>query len=105
MAFLAAAGQKAILTLQQNFLQFQYLQLQNKIRYTETCMDALRTSGGENYTDSAEYVYYEQLDEEYETQKDALDEQITAITNEISTLKTMVQNNIKSSCTLNLSGS
>ena len=54
------------------------------------------------------YTYYQDiydLSEQLETEKDSLDSQITAIENEISGLKTMVNNNIKSSCTLNLLGS
>ena len=44
-----------------------------------------------------------QQQEEYlTTRQDALDSQISLLDNEISSMKTMVQNNIKSSCGLNL---
>ena len=55
-----------------------------------------------DYTEDADYIYYEQMDEQLETEKDSLDSQLTAIENEISSLKTLVNNNIKTSCTLNL---
>jgi hypothetical protein len=60
------------------------------------------SSGANDYTQDASYIYYEDLDDQLETEKDSLDSQLTAIENEISGLKTLVNNNIKSSCTLNL---
>lgn len=108
MAFLALASQKALLTLQQNFLQLQYTSIENQVLYATSQMTAIEReysnydSDDMDYTDDADYIYYEQLDEQLETEKDSLDSQLTAISNEISSLKTMVNNNIKSSCTLNL---
>lgn len=61
-------------------------------------------SSDESYEDDADYIYYEQLDEQLQTEKDLLDSQITELDSQISSMKTLVQNNIKSSCTLNLSG-
>lgn len=106
MAFLALASQKSLLTLQKNFLQFQYVSIQNQIQYATSQMTAIEReySGddGADYTEDADYIYYQDLDDQLETEKDSLDSQLTAIENEISSLKTMVNNNIKSSCTLNL---
>ena len=106
MAFLALASQKSLLTLQKNFLQFQYTSIQNQIQYAEAQMSEVQRkySGdtGSDYTEDADYIYYSQLDEQLGTEKDSLDSQLTAIENEISSLKTLVNNNIKSSCTLNL---
>ncbi len=109
MAFLALASQKSLLTLQKNFLQFQYTSIQNQIQYAASQMTAVEReyAGMEDsdYTEDANYIYYEDLSDQLETEKDSLDTQLTAIENEISGLKTLVNNNIKSSCTLNLLGS
>ncbi|MBD5402395.1 hypothetical protein HDR58_06295 [bacterium] len=109
MAFLALASQKSLLTLQKNFLQFQLVSIQNQIQYGTSVMAAIQkeydSDSQEDYTDNADYIYYEQLDEQLNSEKDSLDSQLTVIENEISSLKTLVNNNIKSSCTLNLVGS
>ena len=106
MAFLALASQKSLLTLQKNFLQFQLISIQNQIHYATSQMTAIEKeySGqdGADATEDADYIYYESLDEQLETEKDSIESQITAIENEVSGLKTLVNNNIKSSCTLNL---
>jgi hypothetical protein len=99
------------LTLQKNFLQLQYISISNQEQYAEAQMAEIQkdyssttTTGSSNsdYTDDASYIYYEQLDEQLQTEKDSIDSQLTEIDNEISSLKTLVNNNIKSSCTLNL---
>ena len=108
MAFLALASQKSLLTLQKNFLQFQYVSIQNQIQYATSKMtevERMYSGSDDDYTEDADYIYYEDLSDQLETEKDSLDSQLTAIENEISGLKTLVNNNIKSSCTLNLLGS
>lgn len=106
MAFLALASQKSLLTLQKNFLQFQQVGIQNQIQLAESQMSAIQKNyDNKDYQDDADYIYYEQLDEQLGSEKDLLDSQITEIDSQISSMKTLVQNNIKSSCTLNLSGS
>lgn len=105
MAFLALASQKSLLTLQKNFYQFQYISIQNQIQAATAQMTAIEreySGSDENYTDDADYIYYSDLSDSLETEKDSIDSQLTAIENEISGLKTLVNNNIKSSCTLNL---
>lgn len=105
MAFLALASQKSLLTLQKNFLQFQQVGIQNQIQLAESQMSAIQKCyDNKDYQDDADYIYYEQLDEQLGSEKDLLDSQITEIDSQISSMKTLVQNNIKSSCTLNLSG-
>lgn len=106
MSFLALASQKSALMLQKNFLQFNLIKIQNEASYAASCMNDVRkqlTQGGtQEYEDDPMYIYYEQLDEQLETEKDAIETQITLLENEISGLKTMVNSNIKSSCTLNI---
>jgi hypothetical protein len=112
MAFLALASQKSVLALQKNFLQLQYISISNQEQYAAAQMAEVQkeytsssssSSSSSDYTDDATYIYYEQLDEQLQTEKDSIDSQLTEIENEISSLKTLVNNNIKSSCTLNLS--
>ncbi len=105
MAFLALASQKSLLALQKNFLQFQLLSIQNQTHYATSQMTAIEreySSTDEDCTENADFIYYENLSEQLETEKDSIESQLTAIENEISGLKTLVNNNIKSSCTLNL---
>ena len=109
MAFLALASQKSLLTLQKNFLQFQLLSIMNQTNYAASQMTAIeRQYAGLEDSDCSmdpNFIYYEDLSNQLETEKDSIESQITALENEISGLKTMVNNNIKSSCTLNLLGS
>ena len=42
MAFLALASQKSLLTLQKNFLQFQYVSIQNQIQSATAGMTAIQ---------------------------------------------------------------
>ena len=105
MAFLALAGQKSLMMLQKNFLQFQQISIMNQIQVATAGMTAVEkeySGSDDDYTEDANYIYQQQLDEQLETEKDSLDSQITALDSEISSLKTLVQNNIKSGCTLNL---
>lgn len=106
MAFLALASQKSLMMLQKNFLQFQYTSIMNQTQAATaqmTAIERLYADSDDDYTEDASYIYYQELSDQLETEKDSLDSQLTAIENEISGLKTLVQNNIKSSCTLNLS--
>jgi len=117
MAFLALGAQKSVLTLQKNFLQLQYISISNQNQYAMSQMTAIEreyaeinnankqagnTSNLADYTEDINYMYYEDLSDQLETEKDAIDSQMTALESEISSLKTLVNNNIKSSCTLNL---
>ena len=105
MAFLALASQKSLLTLQQNFLQLQLIRIQNDQHYYAAEMSSIKHqySGSDaSYDEDPLYLRYEQLDEELSSEKDAIESQITEIQNEISSLKTLVNSNIKSSCTLNI---
>ena len=108
MAFLALASQKSLLTLQKNFLQFQLLSIMNQTNYATSQMAAIEreyAASDQDCTQNADFIYYEDLSDQLETEKDSIESQITALENEISGLKTMVNNNIKSSCTSHLLGS
>lgn len=105
MAFLALASQKSLLTLQKNFLQFQQISIMNQTHYWATMANNIQrelSAEEKDYTNDPSFIYYSEMEQQLETEKDSIETQITAIENEISGLKTLVNNNIKSSCTLNL---
>ena len=54
--------------------------------------------------DDPMYIQLQQEESYLETRQDSLDSQISLMENEISSLKNLVNSNIKSSCTLNLIG-
>ena len=106
MSFLALTSQKSLLSLQRNFVQFQMMSIMNQINYAAAQMDAIKreysSQDEQDYTDDADFIYYEDLDEQLSSEKDLLETQNTALENEINSLNQIVKNNIKSSCTLNL---
>ncbi len=105
MSFLALDAQKSLLTLQRNQLQLELMQNMSAANLVTKEMQVIMKSNPDGYDTDANYLYYEQMDEMYSTEKDSIESQITAIDNEISSLKTMVTNNIKNTCSLNLIGS
>ncbi len=111
MTFLAIDSQKSLLTLQKSQLQFEQTLVMNQANWIMQEMSARSeelngsTSGTSVDLDQDPYYVMLQQQEEYlTTRQDALDSQISLLDNEISSMKTMVQNNIKSSCGLNLIG-
>ena len=108
MTFLAIDSQKSLLTLQKSQLQFEQTLVTNQANWIMNEMSA-RSQELEEATGTTPdldndpyYVMLQQQEEYLTTRSDALDSQISLLDNEISSMKTMVQNNIKSSCGLNL---
>ena len=113
MTFLAIDSQKSLLTLQKSQLQFEQTLVMNQANWimqemsarSEALNEASSGTGTPVDLDNDPYYVMLQQQEEYlTTRQDALDSQISLLDNEISSMKTMVQNNIKSSCGLNLIG-
>ena len=108
MSFLAVDSQKNLFILQRNQLQFEQTLVMQQANWAsrEVARYANERQGEEDYDLDQDPVYIElQQTEEYlESRQDALDSQIQLLDNEISSLKTMVNNNIKNSCGLNLIG-
>ncbi len=107
MTFLAIDAQKNLFTLQKSQLQFEQTLIMSRVNYITKQMGD-RASALENTdTDIDNDPTYKKLQQEesyLETRQDSLDSQISVIENEISSLKTLVNNNIKASCALNLIG-
>lgn len=109
MSFLAVDAQKSLFTLQRNQLQFEQTLIMNQANWTSKEMghyaDEMQDQDSGYDLDSDPYYVSLQKTEEYlESRQDSLDSQIQLLDNEISSMKTMVNNNIKNSCGLNLIG-
>lgn len=107
MTFLALDAQKNLFTLQKSQLQFEQTLVMSRANYITKQMGYLAQdleAQNKDIDDDPEYIRLQQEESYLETRQDSLDSQISLMENEISSLKTLVQNNIKSACTLNLIG-
>ncbi len=112
MTFLALDSQRSLFMLQKSQVTFEMTLIMNQANFVMKQMDSYQSeaeeANGGNPVDLDNDPYYIALqqEEEYLTVRQAsLEEQVTLLDNSISSLKTMAQNNIKSSCGLNLIGS
>ncbi len=105
MTFLAIDAQKNLFTLQKSQLQFEQTLVMSRTNYITKQM-GLRAEqlGDADPDEDPAYIALQQEESYLETRQDSLDSQITLIESEISSLKNLVNNNIKSACTLNLIG-
>ena len=104
MSFLAIDAQKNYFTLQRNQLQFELTVIMAEASRNLKVMDAIKSASPDSYDEDDDYIQAEELDEVLETEKDSIESQINLLDNEISSLKSMVNNNIKNSCGLQLIG-
>ena len=108
MTFLAVDAQKNLFTLQRSQLQFEQTLVMNRCNYVQKQMGYIAqdfdddTAG--DLEDDPTYIALQQEESYLETRQDSLDSQISLIENEISSLKNLVNNNIKSACQLQLNG-
>lgn len=106
MSFLAMASQKSLFNLQKSQLEYEYTVLMSRYNCIEKQMADYALAAGDeaDLDEDAFYIALEKTDEYLQTQADSVKNQIDGLEQEISSLKTMVQNGIKSTCTLNLAG-
>lgn len=106
MTFLALDSQRSLFTLQKSQLTFEQTLVMNQANWLAKEMaNRAEELGTDADIDSDPYYITLQKQEEYLTaRQSALDTQIGLLDNEIASMRTMVQNNIKSSCSLNLIG-
>lgn len=107
MTFLAIDAQKNLFTLQKSQLQYEQTLVMSRANYVTKQMGYVAQECEENEEDPEDnynYVILQQEEQYLETRQDSLDSQISLMENEISSLKNLVNNNIKSSCSLNLIG-
>ncbi len=107
MTFLAIDAQKNLFTLQKSQLQFEQTLVMSRANYITKQM-GYRAQELEDQDidvdDDPTYQMLQQQESYLETRQDSLDSQISLMENEISSLKNLVNNNIKSACSLNLIG-
>ena len=107
MTFLALDAQKNLFTLQKSQLQFEQTLVMSRANYITKQM-GYRAEELEkeevDVDDDPTYITLQQEESYLETRQDSLDSQISLMENEISSLKNLVNSNIKSYCTLNLIG-
>ncbi len=107
MTFLALDAQKNLFTLQKSQLQFEQTLVMSRANYITKQMGyrAQELEEAEiDVDDDPTYLTLQQEESYLETRQDSLDSQISLMENEISSLKNLVNSNIKSYCTLNLIG-
>lgn len=108
MSFLALASQKSLLNLRKSFLELQKISIQNRIEAAQSQMAYIERMHADDdnweQDEDSNYQYYARLDDSLSTEADSLDSQLSVLQNDISSLKTLVNNNIKTSCTMNISG-
>ncbi len=105
MSFLASASQKTLLKLQHNFLQLRALQMTNQIRMVKNQMDAYQLANPDSdCTSDANYLYFEQMDEYYESLKESIDTEAQLVQQEITALENTVKQGIQQSCQMKLAG-
>ena len=107
MTFLAIDAQKNLYKKKKSQLQFEQTLVMNRVNYITKQMGYRAQELSDTETDVDQdptYLLLQQQESYLETRQDSLDSQISVIDNEINSLKTLVNNNIKSSCSLNLIG-
>jgi len=107
MTFLALSSQKSLFMLQKSQLEFEQTLVMNQANWLAQEMSAHAEAMGGTDVDLDNDPYYISLQKQEEyltTRQDALSNQITLLTEEINSTKSLVQNNIKASCGLNLIG-
>ena len=107
MTFLALDAQKNLFTLQKSQLQFEQTLVMSRANYITKQMGYRAEELEEeevDVDDDPTYITLQQEESYLETRQDSLDSQISLMENEISSLKNLVNSNIKSYCTLNLIG-
>ena len=106
MSFLAMASQKSLFTLQKSQLEYEYTILMSRTNcITGQMADYAQAAGDDADLDEDPfYIELEKTSEYLQTEADSVKSQIDVMEQEINSLKTMVNNGIKSSCSLNLIG-
>ena len=107
MTFLALDAQKNLFTLQKSQLQFEQTLVMSRANYITKQMGYRAQELEDMDVDVDNDPTYQMLQQQesyLETRQDSLDSQISLMENEISSLKNLVNNNIKSACSLNLIG-
>lgn len=109
MTFLAIDAQRSLFILQKSQLQFEQTLVMSRAQFVTKQMGQIEemyddADTDEDVDDDPQYKLLQREEAYLETRQDNLDSQITLLENSISGIKNLVNNNIKSSCQLNLLG-
>lgn len=110
MTFLAQSASKTLLKLQQNHLRFELTIMNSRFNAKNreiSNMEFLDSSSDDTSSNLENDPYYRQLQKEaerFQMQRDDITDQIEVLEKEISDMKNMVTNGIKSSCGFTISG-
>lgn len=106
MSFLAMASQRSLLTLQKSQVEYEITILMSRTNCITSQMADYANSVEEDadLDEDPFYIQLEKTQEYLQTQTESLQSQQQVLDQEINSLKSLVQNGIKSTCTLNLLG-
>lgn len=105
MSFLAMASQKSLFTLQKSQLEYEYTILMSRTNViTSQMADYAQAKEEEDLDEDPFYIALEKTSEYLQTEAESVKSQIDVMEQEINSLKTMVNNGIKNTCSLNLIG-
>ena len=106
MSFLAMASQKSLFTLQKSQLEYEYTILMSRTNVITSQMSDYANSVDDDadLDEDPFYISLEKTSEYLQTEAESVKSQIDVMEQEINSLKTMVNNGIKNTCSLNLIG-
>lgn len=102
MAFLSLAIEKSYLTIEKTQLEYQEMVISNQLNTITSQLTNFLSEDGAD-ADCAYARALENMQEQYDTQKESIESQLKVINTEIDSYEKAVQNNIKSECKLNIS--
>ena len=112
MSFLSNSAQKSLLILQRNQVEYEKMLVMNAAaRNTRQMTDYANSMQPEDPNETPpdldndwQYMQLQNIEQFLESRQDALDSQHQILDKQIEALTQVVNNNIKSGCTLNLLG-
>lgn len=109
MTFLAIDAQKSLFTLQKNQLQFEQTLVQSQVSWLQKEMASIQQTFNKDFPDATidenpQYLQLQKQEEVLTTRTQSIENQVNTLNEIIASSKTIVQNNIKSGCGLNLIG-
>ncbi len=100
------ASQKSLFTLQKSQLEYEYTILMSRTNVITGQMSDYAQAAGDDadLDEDPFYIQLEKTSEYLQTEAESIKSQIDVMEQEINSLKTMVNNGIKNTCSLNLIG-
>jgi len=102
MAFLAINSQRSLYNMQKTQLEFEKTIIVSRCTALQRQMGYLAEQAPEDYAETPQYKQLEQMEMYYTTRQEALENQIQFLNEAMNSFKTLANNNMKSSATINL---